>query len=139
MSESAEIFISYSRDDEMFVSRLVKALEASGYSVWWDTRISAGSEFDNVIENALAGASCVVVVWSRKSVTREWVKNEASEGLRRGILIPIRIDDVEPPLAFRRRQTIDMLNDNDFDGVTEEVGRVVFWQWPGTPGAVSGL
>jgi len=79
MLDTAEIFVSYNREDRAFVANLVKELEDSGYSVWWDTRISAGSEFDSAIENALAAARCVVVVWSDNSVGSEWVKNEASE------------------------------------------------------------
>ncbi len=125
MLDTAEIFVSYNREDRAFVANLVKELEDSGYSVWWDTRISAGSEFDSAIENALAAARCVVVVWSDNSVGSEWVKNEASEGLRRNILIPVRIDDVDLPLAFRRRQTIDMADLESLARVSEEVARVI--------------
>lgn len=125
MSEAAQIFVSYKRDDKAFVADLVQELEDSGFSVWWDTRITAGSEFDNAIETALNGAVCVVVVWSQNSVDSEWVKNEANEGLRRNILIPVRIDDVDPPLAFRRRQTIDILGDESLDDVTEAVAAVL--------------
>ncbi|MEO2178028.1 MAG: toll/interleukin-1 receptor domain-containing protein [bacterium] len=82
MSDTADIFVSYKRKDKAFVADLVRELEESGFSVWWDTRISAGSEFDTVIETALKSARCVVVVWSDSSIESEWVKNEANEGLR---------------------------------------------------------
>jgi hypothetical protein len=47
-------------------------------------------------------------LWSRTSVSSKWVKTEASEGDRRGILIPVLIDDVKIPLAFRRIHAADL-------------------------------
>ena len=47
-------------------------------------------------------------MWSRHSVTSDWVREEADEGRRRGILIPLLIDDVRPPLGFGRIQTIEL-------------------------------
>ena len=57
--------------------------------------------WDEVIERELTAAQCVVVLWSRTSTGKHWVRVEASEGLQRGILIPALIEDVRPPLAFR--------------------------------------
>jgi hypothetical protein len=42
-----------------------------------------------------------VVVWSQHSVTSNRCRDEAQEGLGRGILVPVLIDDVLPPLGFR--------------------------------------
>ena len=54
-----------------------------------------------MIEDAIAAAGCLLVLWTRASVGSEWVRSEASEGKRRGILVPILLDEVDPPLAFR--------------------------------------
>ena len=81
---------------------LAKHFEREGWSVWWDPEVPPGKTFDEVIDEALKAAKCVVVLWSKKSASSEWVRTEASEGRRRGILIPALIeDDVEIPLAFR--------------------------------------
>ena len=93
------------------------AIEAAGYSTWWDQRIQVGTAYDDTIERELDSAKCVLVVWSRSSVESEWVRNEASEGLRRGILLPIRVDESAVPLEFRRRQTYDICSDDDIDDV----------------------
>jgi membrane-associated protease RseP (regulator of RpoE activity) len=98
----AEIFISYASEDRERAHELAEAFSARGWSVWWDRKIPLGQSFDAVIEKALAEAKCVVVLWSAISAASEWVGNEASEGKRREILVPVFIEPVDAPLAFRR-------------------------------------
>jgi hypothetical protein len=59
----------------------------------------------------LDAVRCVVVLWSRDSVTSEWVRIEAYEGQRRGILIPALLDDVTEsiPLAFSLTQAASLV------------------------------
>ena len=68
----------------------------------------SGETWDEVIEAALDGARCVVVLWSRYSVQSSWVRTEADEGQRRRVLIPALLDDVVIPLAFRRIQAANL-------------------------------
>jgi hypothetical protein len=103
-----DIFISYSSEDRGKAKDIAEALKQQGLSVWWDRSILPGETFDTVIEEALDTANCVIVLWSKTSVSSTWVKTEASEGDRRGILIPVLIDDVKIPLAFRRIQAADL-------------------------------
>ena len=58
-------------------------LSSLGHSVWWDRTIPPGRIFDEVIQEALAAAKCVVVLWSETSVRSNWVKTEASDGMAR--------------------------------------------------------
>jgi tetratricopeptide (TPR) repeat protein len=102
-----DVFVSYSSQDRERVRGLVGEIEAIGYSVWWDREIGAGATFDREIEKAIDEASCIVVVWSKNSVESEWVRTEAHEGLTKGNLVPVAIETVRPPLAFRMLQTID--------------------------------
>jgi hypothetical protein len=104
----ADIFLSYKREDRDKVRPLVEALQAQGWSVWWDTRIGVGETWDKVIETELAAAKCVVVVWSRRSVDSRWVRSEAHEGLERGCLVPVIIEGAKPPLAFKLVQSTDL-------------------------------
>jgi TolB-like protein/Flp pilus assembly protein TadD len=103
---SPDIFVSYTSSDRAAVELIVAALESADLEVWWDRDIATGHSFDRDIEAALEAARCVVVVWSRQSVESDWVRAEATEGLERGTLIPVALDDVRPPLAFRRVQTL---------------------------------
>jgi hypothetical protein len=64
----ADIFISYAREDRTKAQQLAAALEDSGWSVWWDTRLKAGEIWDEVIEKEIKTARTVVVLWSHASV-----------------------------------------------------------------------
>lgn len=80
----ADVFVSYARSDKARVAPLVAAIEAKGWSVWWDPEIDAGQQFDAQIEAALKAAKAVLVVWTPTSVTSRWVRGEAREGGRPG-------------------------------------------------------
>lgn len=104
----SDIFISYSRHDQEWVGKFAKALEDAGYSIWWDTRLLAGDEFHDVIPAALEEAGCVIVVWSKVSVTRKWVRAEASRAHDKEVLIPIQIESVQIPMPFNLLQAENM-------------------------------
>jgi formylglycine-generating enzyme required for sulfatase activity len=108
MDDGHDIFISYSREDRARVGVLADALQRQGWRVWWDRKLLPGDTFDRVIAGALASAKVVVVAWSKISVDRDWVLNEADDGRRRNILVPVCIDVVEIPLGFRRVQAADL-------------------------------
>lgn len=106
----ADIFISYKSQEKERVRPLAKLLEEQGWSVWWDRKIPPGKQFDVAIDEALKSVKCVVVIWTKVSVKSTWVKIEASEGLRKGILVPVMLDDVEVPLEFRHTQAAPLIN-----------------------------
>lgn len=105
-----DVFVSYASEDRDRAGQLAQAFGARGWSVWWDRKIIAGQAFDQAIERELETARCVVVLWSAHSIDSEWVKNEASVAVERGVLIPALIDGVRLPLEFRRKQTADLVN-----------------------------
>ena len=106
----ADIFVSYASQDRTRVRRLVDALEAAGFSVWWDRRIDIGTPFDRMIEAAIDRARCVIVIWSATSTNSDWVRAEAAEGLERGVLVPVLFDDVRPPLLFRQQHACRLID-----------------------------
>jgi formylglycine-generating enzyme required for sulfatase activity len=115
----SDIFISYASEDRDRARMLAEALEDQGWSVWWDRTVPPGKTFDEVIEAALDAGSCVIVLWSEAAVASQRVRAEAGEGLKRGILIPVLIEDVEPPLAFRQ---IDAAGLIDWQGESAHPG-----------------
>lgn len=106
----SDIFISYAREDRQRAQIFAEALQKQGWSVWWDRNILSGKLFDEVIEKELYAAKCVIVLWSENSIKSDWVKEEAAEGKKRDILVPVLINDVPIPLGFRRIQTSLLVN-----------------------------
>jgi len=106
----ADIFISYSSEDRDRVIPIVNGLQKQGWSVWYDRTIPPGKTFDQVIEEAITAAKCIIVLWSKNSIKSEWVKEEATRGKRRQTLVPALIDPVEPPLGFGLIQAADLTN-----------------------------
>ena len=104
----ADIFISYASADREPAGRLARVLEGEGWSVWWDRKIPPGRSYAQVIEEALDAARCVLVLWSKTSVSSDWVHAEAAEGMRRRILFPAALDAAKIPLEFRRIQVADL-------------------------------
>jgi len=102
------VFLSYARVDRPLAEQLVVALEQAGVTVWWDTLIEGGAEFAKSIEAALARSDAVVVAWSALSVGSDWVLDEASRGREMHKLVPVSLDGTEPPMGFRRYQSVDL-------------------------------
>jgi tetratricopeptide (TPR) repeat protein len=98
------IFLSYAREDLPRVRPLVDFLLSKGLEVWWDRYIQPGESFEESIDEQILQARCVIVVWSHTSIKSRWVKNEALEGLDRDILVPVQLDDVRIPVAFKQTQ-----------------------------------
>ena len=104
----ADVFLSYARQDRERVERLVHALTAAGWSVFWDPSIVPGTHWDSVIEAELKQAKCVLVVWTPQSVSREWVRIEAHHGCSKGILLPVVLESCEIPITFAHIQAEDL-------------------------------
>src|SRR5262249_26074927 len=100
--------ISYCRHDSDAADALADTLSKAGLSVWLDRKgIQEGAAFDTQTEEAIAQTSVVIVIWSEHSVKSHWVRAEAAYALGKRKLLPISIDQSEPPLQFMQIQTID--------------------------------
>jgi TIR domain len=103
-----EICISYSRRDISTVRALTTALSQKGVTVWVDrSDIQEGDAYDTQIEEAIAQTRVVIVLWSENSIKFHWVRAEAAYALAKHKLLPISIDQCQPPLQFMQIQTID--------------------------------
>lgn len=107
-SSTANVFVSYSREDRGKVLPIIQALEKAGLTVWWDGLLEAGTVFLQTTEQALDKADIVFVVWTKTSVHSNWVRDEATSGRETGRLVPITIDGSLPPLGFRQFQVADL-------------------------------
>lgn len=103
----ADVFISYARPDRARIEALASALEAVGFSVWWDRSIAGGVEFSKEIERELAVTKAVLVAWSAAGNESHWVRDEASTARDANKLIPITLDGKKPPMGFRQFNALD--------------------------------
>ena len=115
----ADVFVSYARSDKARVAPLVAAIEAQGWSVWWDPEIMPGQEFDSRIAAELEIATAVLVVWTPTSVKSRWVRGEAREAAERGILVPVRFEGTRLPIDVRAFHTTDLDDSGDSTQVQE--------------------
>ena len=108
-SAMKDVFISYASEDRPLAQQLAASLEQSGVSVWWDRRIQVGSEWDKTIEDALASAKCVVVLWTAHAKDSRWVRAEAREALNTKKVVPVMLEANAIPLAFTGIQALCFL------------------------------
>ena len=110
IGSTADVFVSYKAEDRARLRPLVAALEAEGFSVWWDAHIGGGTDWREDIQNHLDDAKCVIVAWSKRSTGPEgrFVRDEASRAMERGVYLPVKIEDVRPPLGFGETQALSL-------------------------------
>jgi len=109
-SSAADVFVSYKAEDRRRVEPLVAALEAEGFSVWWDAHIGGGTHWREDIQDHLDAAKCVMVAWTKRSVGHDgdFVRDEATRARKRGTYLPVRLEAVEPPLGFGEVQALSL-------------------------------
>jgi formylglycine-generating enzyme required for sulfatase activity len=113
-----DIFISYARPDLERVRPLVRVLRRAGWTVWWDRGLLGGTNFAREIPHQLNHAKAIIVVWTESSLDSDWVQGEAEVGRKRGVMVPLRLDAVTPPLPFGQIQTIDHFAEGEPSGPT---------------------
>lgn len=91
-----DIFLSYSSKDRAVAERIQAGLSNAGYDVFWDQNTPPGIDWDTWIRGQLKDARCVIVLWSKTSVSSPNVRHEAMIGRERAKLLPVMIDDLDP-------------------------------------------
>jgi hypothetical protein len=106
----SDIFLSYAREDQPWAEMLAQTLEGRGWSTFWDRTIPIGKTWRETIGSELDSARCVIVLWSKTSIESGWVQEEADDAKRRGVLVPILIANIQPPIGFRSIQAAHLEN-----------------------------
>lgn len=108
----SEIFLSYKSEDRERAEKIAQALEADGFSVWWDTEIASGSTYREAISAAIAAAKLVIVCFSRQtedSKHARWVFGEVDEAWRQNKhVLPVTIEACTVPMEYRAVQGVDL-------------------------------
>jgi hypothetical protein len=118
-----DVFLSYHSGDAAWVATVKTALESKGVRVWIDSeQLRPGDLFPRALAGAIGSVSCVVLVLSRGSVGSPWVEEEYSLALvHRCRVVPVLIDDVEPPGFLRGRTWVDFRDPARFAASVDEL------------------
>jgi hypothetical protein len=122
----ADIFISYSNKDQELARKVFCALESHGYTLWWDQRLTPQESWDITIEVEIKRAKVVLVLWTSRSVTSEWVRSEADYAKSQNKLVSAILQECELPLAYRLRQAASLVRWNGDTNASEWM-RLVSW------------
>lgn len=94
------LFICHASEDKPFVDELAKFLDKKGTQIWYDQReIKVGQSIVERINEGLDQATHLLVICSKVSVTKPWVRKELSVALMRQLqnrsiqVIPVVTDD----------------------------------------------
>ncbi|WXL27776.1 toll/interleukin-1 receptor domain-containing protein [Ectopseudomonas mendocina] len=105
MENAPKVFVSHaSEDKERFVMDFAHKLRSNGVDAWldkWEMK-PGDSLITKIFEEGIKNAKAVIVVLSRYSVEKPWVKHELDAACVKRInsgskLIPVVIDDCEVP------------------------------------------
>lgn len=122
-----DVFLSYSRQDNAIMERVVAALNDAGLTIWTDKGISPGSPSWKVaIEEAIRESRCVVVLFSPDAAISRWVRSELDFSEAQGVRIyPLLVSGDEKnavPFGFNAHQWIDF---RDPGGFNSNIARLV--------------
>lgn len=124
----ADVFVSYKKEDRAWAEEVVAAVEAAGYSVWWDDDLTPRSTWDSEIEREIAAAKAVLALWTARSVAEgTFVRIEALYAKEHRKLVPVRLERCQLPLAFGTVQTADLSSWNRKDASHSEWRRTLGW------------
>ena len=104
----ADVFLSYAREDTARADQVAKGLAAAGLDVFWDNEIPPGTTWADYIEQKLTQSKALIVLWSENSTKSQWVREEARMGRDKGVLIPVTIDNAQPPFGFGEVQAANL-------------------------------
>lgn len=127
------VFISYSHINKDFVDKLAMQLVQRNVNVWLDRwELSVGDSIIDKIQEAVDGASALLVILSKASVASEWCKKELSAGLlreleeKRVVVMPVMLEECEVPVFARGKMFADFRSDFDvgLQAVSEGIAKI---------------
>ncbi len=98
-----DVFISYSSKKKSIADGVCHYLEENGIKCWMAPRdIPPGTDYGDLIDDAIIDCKVVVLVYSQPASLSKWVKGEISVAFDEGkTIIPFRIDDTAIKGTFR--------------------------------------
>jgi hypothetical protein len=128
---TAQIFLSYAREDEGKVEKLYQELSDAGFKPWMDTKdILPGERWQSSIRKAVRRSDFFLACLSANSVSkRGWIQREIrdaldiwQEKLEADIyLIPVRLEDCEVPESLCDFQWVDLFEEDGWTRLVKAI------------------
>lgn len=122
-----DAFLSHNRADKDVARQLGAQLTLAGAYVWFDDwEVRAGDSIVGKVNDALADAEAVILLWSANAKRSNWVRAELEAAIARATeeqtfrIISVRLDDAELPALLRPLKWVD-LSDGDVTRAVNEI------------------
>lgn len=125
------VFLSYAGEDQEIAERLREALERSGVEVWSARHIPVGASLASEIYGAISSSQVVILVLSKAAMESEWVRREIYTAVAHEELggekriLPVLIDDVEPPFFLRNYARLDLRGQRNFEEAVDSIVKAI--------------
>lgn len=124
MSRPLRVFLCHASDDKLTVRDLYQRLDSEGWIDAWldEEKLFPGQDWNYEIEKAVEEADVIIICLTKNSVTKEgFVQRELriildfADYKPEGTLyiIPVRLEECEPPKRVRRWQYADYFPENN--------------------------
>ncbi|NWA31504.1 MULTISPECIES: toll/interleukin-1 receptor domain-containing protein [unclassified Pseudomonas] len=132
--DAPKVFVSHASEDKLgFVMPFAERLISNGIDAWvdkWEIKVG-DSLVKKIFEEGLGAAQAVIVVLSKHSVNKPWVReeldlavvNKISEGTR---IIPVVLDDCEVPQALKSTKWVSFKNSSTYEDSFNEIVATIF-------------
>ncbi|HEX7373378.1 MAG TPA: TIR domain-containing protein [Steroidobacteraceae bacterium] len=103
MAQTADVFLSYSREDKARVLELAGKLRAAGVDIWIDQGgIDGAALWGESIVRALEGAKVLLLMVSPSAVSSHNVAKEVMlTSERKGAILPVHLEQTSIPLSLK--------------------------------------
>jgi hypothetical protein len=141
MADNPKAFISYASEDEArFVRPFAERLIARGVDIWvefWDT-LAGDNLVSTIFDKGLKPSDAVIVVLSKFSVDKPWVREELNYAKVRQIeqkvrLIPVQIEPCDVPECVRTTLWVEISDLNNYERQFERIVNSIYGQYEKPP------
>lgn len=124
-----KVFLSYSPSESNEIRSLYQRLIRDGVDAWLDTeKVLAGQDWRHEIQSAVRSADVVLIGFSKQfqvGFQQEEIRITLEEAERRPVgeifIIPVRLDDSQPPDFLGRYQPVDLFKPDGYESLLKSL------------------
>ena len=130
------VFISHTRADSAFATKLAQELDNRGLGVWSaDEHLKPGDQWAKIIEEGIHEAENVLVVLSENSADSDWIRAETAMALAedKKRIVPIfSTKKADVPFILRAFRGVDLSNPEAYSKSMDDLANLLLQEKPPT-------